>query len=334
MPSRRTPSGHKADEIQSMSSRFRTSYVHCLFGVPLLWVHLAVAQTTPSSTELQVISPAKQYPEIADLVRANKWTDVVRLTGELHRADPANPTVLYWAGTAHLQLHEPVAAVQVFRSAERLGLDTALLHEGLGLAYYDLNQFVLFEEQMKKAATSDPNDSKPYYYLGFYRWTIRSDPSAALEFFEKAIHLAPNDWKSVYQSGNCLEQLGRLDDARNRYETAISQLEKSGAHFGWPYQGMARLLLDENPQKALELAKKAAQLEPDEPSNHLELADVYQRLGNLQDAIRETQIAASTNPNDSKIHYALFKLYRHTGDPRAQSELDVFKQTKALYDSD
>jgi tetratricopeptide (TPR) repeat protein len=317
-----------------MSSRFRTSTIHFLFGLVLLWVQLAFAQTTPkSSNELQVISPARQYPEIAELVRANRWKDVVALTDELHHTDPANPTVLYWAGTAHLQLHEPVPAVQTFRAAERLGLDTALLHEGLGVAYYDLNQFVLFEEQMKKAAVSDSNDSKPYYYLGFYQWTIRSDPSAALEFFEKAIHLAPDDWKSVYQSGNCLEQLGRLDEARKRYETAISQLNKSGAQFGWPYQGMARLLLDENPQRALELAQKAVQLEPDEPSNHLALADVYQRLGNLQEAIREAQIAASKNPNDSKIHYALFKLYRQADDPRAKSELDVFKQTKALYDS-
>jgi tetratricopeptide (TPR) repeat protein len=317
-----------------MSSRFRTSTIRCLLGLALLWAHAALAQTTPkNSTELQVISPAKQYPEIAKLARENKWKDVVALTEELHGTDPTNPTVLYWAGTAHLQLHEAVPAVQAFRSAERVGLDTALLHEGLGLAYYDLNQFGLFEEQMKKAAAWDPDDSKPYYYLGFYQWTIRSDPSAALDFFEKAIHLAPDDWKSVYQSGNCLEQLGRLEDARNRYETAISQLNKSGAQFGWPYQGMARLLLDENPQRALELAKKAAELEPDEPSNHLTLADVYQRLGNMQEAIREAQTAVSKNPNDSKAHYALFKLYRQADDPRATSELNVFKQTKALYDS-
>jgi tetratricopeptide (TPR) repeat protein len=333
MPSRCT-SGREADEIQPMSSRFRTSTIRCLLGFALAWTPLAFAQTSPkNSNELQVISPAKQYPEIAELVRANKWKDVIALTGELHRADPADPTVLYWAGTAHLQLHEPTAAVQAFRSAERLGLDTALLHVGLGLAYYDLNQFGLFQEQMKKSAAWDPNDSKPYYYLGFYQWTIRSDPSAALDFFDKAIHLAPDDWKSVYQSGNCLEQLGRLDDARSRYETAIGQLNKSGAQFGWPYQGMARLLLDENPQRALELAKKAVQLEPEEPSNHLTLADVYQRLENLQEAIQEAQIAISKNPNDSKAHYALFKLYRQADDPRAKSELDVFKQTKALYDS-
>lgn len=327
--------GLNADEIQLMSSRFRTSNIYCLFGLALLWVHLALAQTAPSSsTELQVISPAKQYPEIADLVRANRWKELVALTEELHRKDPTDPTLLYWAGTSHLQLHEPIAAVQALRSAERLGLDTALLHEGLGLAYYDLNQFGLFEEQMKKASASDPNDSKPYYYLGFYRWTIRSDPSGALDFFDKAIHLAPNDWKSVYQSGNCLEQLGKLDEARSRYEAAIGLLEKSGAQFGWPYQGMARLLLDENPQRALELAKKAVQLEPDEPSNHLVLADVYGRLGNLQEAIRESQIAASKNPNDSKTHYALYKFYRQAADPRAKEELHVFEQTKALYDSD
>jgi tetratricopeptide (TPR) repeat protein len=327
--------GSWEDERRSVSTRFRLARLVGCFGLALLWIHSLFAQSAPpKSTELQVISPASTYSQIDKLVREKKWTDVVALTGELRRKDPDNPVLPYWLGTSQLQLRQPVAAVQAFRSAERLGLNTALLHEGLGFAYYDLNQFALFEEQMKKASVSDPADSKPDYYLGFYRWTIRSDANGALEWFEKATLLAPEDWKSVYQSGNCLEQLGRLDDARARYASAISLLAKSGARFGWPYQGMARLLLDENPQGALDLAKKAVQLEPDEPSNHLVLAEVYARLGNLPDAIREAETATGKNPNDSKTHYALYKLYRQAGDPRAKDELKIFEQTKTLYDRD
>ena len=92
----------------------------------------------------------------------------------------------------------------------KIGLEYALSHEGLGLAYYDLNQFFLFEEQMKKAAALDPQDSTPYFYLGLYRWSIRSDAAGALGFFDKALQLHPDDWKSLYQAGNCLEQLGKL----------------------------------------------------------------------------------------------------------------------------
>jgi len=87
--------------------------------------------------------------------------------------------------------------------------------------------------------------------------------------------------KSLYQAGNCLEQLGRIGEARDRYTKAIALVEKSHDSFGWPYQGMARLLLDEKPEAASEFAKKAVSLQPDEYSNHAILSKVYERLGDL-----------------------------------------------------
>jgi tetratricopeptide (TPR) repeat protein len=192
----------------------------------------------------------------------------------------------------------------------------------------------LFEEQMTRAATSDPRDSKPNYYMGLYRWSIRSDAAGALDFFEKAIQLAPNDWKSIYQSGNCLEQLGKVDEARGRYEKSIALLDQASSPYGWPYQGLARLTADADPQRALQLAKKAVELEPNEPSNHLQLALIYERIEKLPDAIQEAEIAADKNPNDSKTHYALYRFYREAGDPRAKTTLEKFEQTKRLYDPD
>lgn len=256
------------------------------------------------------------------------------LAGETHRKQPDDPTPLYWLGISRLKLHEPVGSVQAFRSAEKLGLNTALSHEGLALAYYDLNQFVLFEEQMKKAAALDPHDSTPYFYLGLYRWTIRADAPGALGFFEKALQLHPDDWKSLYQAGNCLEQMGKLAEARDHYTKAISLVEKNGDPFGWPYQGMARLLLDDKPEAALDFAKKAVSLQPDEYSNHVILAKVYERLGNLPDAIREAESATTRNPNDSTSRYFLYKLYRQAGDPRAAQALKSFQEVKTLYDRD
>ncbi len=251
-----------------------------------------------------------------------------------HSRNPADPTPFYWLGISRLKLHEPVKSVQAFRDAEKLGLNTALSHEGLGLAYYDLNQFFLFEEQMKKAAALDPSDSAPYFYLGLYRWTIRSDAGGALEFFDKAVQLHPDDWKSVYQAGNCLEQLGKISEARDRYTIAITLVEKNHAPFGWPYQGMARLLLDEKPEAALEFAKRAVNLQPDEYSNHMILSRVYERLGNVPDAIREAETATARNPNDSTSRYALYKLYRQAADPRTAQALKEFQEVKTLYDRD
>jgi tetratricopeptide (TPR) repeat protein len=84
----------------------------------------------------------------------------------------------------------------------------------------------------------------------------------------------------------------------------------------------------------LEFAKKAVSLQPDEYSNHAILSKVYERLGNLPDAIREAETATARNPNDSASRYALYKLYRQTGDPRAAQQLKAFQEVKTLYDRD
>jgi tetratricopeptide (TPR) repeat protein len=295
-----------------------------------------LAQSLPENLPSPKSQPTttNQGIDISELARSTRWKEVAALAGRNHRQNPADPAALYWLGISRLKLHEPIASVQAFRAAEGLGLNTALSHEGLGLAYYDLNQFWLFEEQMKKAAALDPGDSAPYFYLGLYRWTIRSDAAGALEFFSKAVQLHPEDWKNLYQAGNCLEQLGKLDEARDRYTKAISLVEKNGARFGWPYQGMARLLLEEKPDAALDFAKKAVNLQPGEYSNHLILAKIFERLGNRSDAIREAETATAENPNDSPSRYALYKLYRQAGDPRAEQALKTFEEVRTLYDRD
>jgi tetratricopeptide (TPR) repeat protein len=312
------------------------NWTFSIVGFLLLCTATLPAQTLPKSSPFPD-SPgrvANPNVSISDLARSGRWKEVAALADRNRRQNPSDPTALYWLGISRLKLHEPVASVQAFRAGEKLGLNSALSHEGLGLAYYDLNQFFLFEAQMKKATALDPQDSTPYFYLGLYRWSIRSDAAGALEFFDKALQLHPDDWKSLYQAGNCLEQVGKLPEARDRYTKAIALVEKNKDPFGWPYQGMARLLLDEKPEAALDFATKAVTLQPDEYSNHVILAKVYERLGKLPDAIREAEIASTRNPNDSTARYALYKLYREAGDPRAAQTLKAFQEVKTLYDHD
>ncbi len=319
----------------------RMNRTFSIVGFLLLSVAALLAQSLPGDSRLPdspgtVVNPTVVNPNvsISDLARSGRWKEVAALADRNHRGNPADPTALYWLGISRLKLHEPVASVQAFRVAEKLGLNTALSHEGLGLAYYDLNQFFLFEEQMKKAAALDSRDSTPYFYLGLYRWSIRSDAAGALEFFDQALERHPDDWKSLYQAGNCLEQVGNLPEARDRYTKAITLVEKNNDPFGWPYQGMARLLLDEKPEAALDFAKKAVSLQPDEYSNHVILAKAYERLGKLPEAIREAETATAQNPNDSTARYSLYKLYREAGDPRAAQTLKAFQEVKMLYDHD
>ena len=54
----------------------------------------------------------------------------------------------------------------------------------------------------------------------------------------------------------------RWDEAAKAYEESIGLIERNSGRFSGPHQGMARLLLDADPYKALPFAHKALELEP------------------------------------------------------------------------
>jgi tetratricopeptide (TPR) repeat protein len=269
---------------------------------------------------------------IDHLAQEKRWAEVVTAAHSLTISHPDDAKSFYWLGTAKLQLHDAANAIPPLRTAQKLGLDTSLLHESLGLAYYDLNQFVLFEQQMRQAADKDPKDFRPLYYLGLYQLTIQSDATGALAHFDQAIEIQPDDWKSLYEAGNCLEKLAKPAQAAIYYKRAITSIEMNHQRFGWPFQGMARLLLEHDPQQALQFATKAVEAEPDEYSNYVILAKVYKQLGRLPEAIHEAQTATSLSPNDASARYLLFLLLRDAGQREpAQNELRVFRQINTVY---
>jgi tetratricopeptide (TPR) repeat protein len=302
-----------------------------VFGLLCAQAWLSRPLTAQSSFQL----PGSGKPMVTpmeDLVQQGRWQEAAALAQATSQANPQDSTAFYWLGTARLQLHDPQGATKAFRSAQKLGMDTAVLHEGLGLAYYNINQFVLFEQQMETAAQEDPKDFRPKYYLGLYHLTIRSDVAAALPLFDEAIQLKPDDWKSLYQKGNCLEKLGKSLEAQPYYARSIASVASNHQPFGWPYQGMARLLLATDPQTALGFAQKAVEAEPHEYSNHLVLAKIYKRLNDPTEAIREARLAVRDNTTDAPSRYLLFRLYREAGDPQAaDAELKVFETLNAVY---
>jgi tetratricopeptide (TPR) repeat protein len=307
-----------------------------LFTVLLLCGSIWPAYAAALQSDIP-LGPVTQASDTSmlDLIRAQRWRDVTALAQARLQKKPDDTMNLYWLGVARVKMADYIGSEQALRKAQLLGLNNAVLHENLGLAYFKLNQFLLFEQEMKRASDQDPKDITPYYYLGLYRLTIRSDVTGALEFFQRAMELRPDDWKSLYEAGNCLEKAGKATEAREYYLRAAASVEKSNAPFGWPFQGLARLLMQTDPKQALDFATRAVRLEPDEYSNYFVQAKVYKALGDLPAAIKAAQQAAVKNPTDASSRYLLFLLYRQQGErDAAQRELNIFQTLSAVYGSD
>jgi Tfp pilus assembly protein PilF len=303
------------------------------------------AQSGPNSSPYSLSVPidpplAKTQTEgsndtISQLVRQKQWNELSAITEREISNNQADASTYYWLGFARFHIHDPIGAIRSLRTAAKFGVNSASMHETLGLAYYDLNQYVLFEKQMKIASLLDPKDFAPKYLVGIYLLSAKSDVNGALAQFSEALSLSPNDSKILYEEGYCLELLGDSAKAREFYVRSIGAAEANRKLFGWPYEGMARLLLDGDPQRALPFALKAVELEPNEYSHHLTLAKVYSELANLTGAIAEAKSAEALNPNYAPIRYVLFRLYRRSGDLRnAEGELQIFHKLNAVFSPD
>ena len=276
--------------------------------------------------------PSDSSRRLSELIAKERWSDAAQMGRELILQGNRNPAIYYYLGLAMVRLHDPVAAIHNLRDAERLGMDTGYLHQALAIAYYNVHQFILFELQLDKAISLDPSDYKPYFYRGRFLESIRTDFAGALKYFEKARTLNPDHTESWYYEGYCFETTGRRSEARSRYETAVRLVERQHEKFSLPYQGIARLLVDESPSEALEFARKAADLEPALDANHVLLGKIYEKLGRRSQAVEELQTAVRIDPTNASPRFMLARIYQELGNPNAAAaELAMFEKINQVY---
>lgn len=313
-------------------------------GVLSLWLRQpieAMGQSTPPIEIDDAASGAGSPPartlsvsRLSELVNKGQWSGAAELAQEFAQEEPGDAAVRYYLGLALVHLHDSIGAIKALRNAERQGMDTAYLHQALGIAYYNMHQFILFQQQMEKSIALAPADYKPYYYLGHYLESVRNDFPGGRECFVKATRLNPAHTASWYYEGYCLELSGKRTEARTAYDTAIKSMEGGDERFSLPYQGIARLLLDAAPAQALEFAHKAVELEPDLDSNHVIIAKIYERLGRLSEAAEELQTAERLDPNNASPRFMLARIYSQAGNRKAaEAELEAFKRINQIYGS-
>ncbi len=195
---------------------------------------------------------------LEQLVRQQHWGSALRVADDLISADSVDANDYYLVGLARWQTGDKVGSIQAFRSAERLGLNTASLHKALGLAYFDVDQFRLFKQQMEKAIAIDANDPQPFFHLGRYQELVGNDCQSALGFFEEVLGRNPKHAESHYFRGYCRENLHRTPEAMAAYrEAAAMDLPKA-------FHGPVRLMQDTHLEAALAWARRAVKREPEQ----------------------------------------------------------------------
>lgn len=150
--------------------------------------------------------------------------------------------------------------------------NNAAFRDSLGWAAFKNQNYEKAEKELKLAIELNPTLFEPYYHLGtLYYVTKKLDK--AVQYYDKAVQLKPNSAEVL-----------------NNYAYLLAELNT-------------------NIEKAYELALKAVNLEPSNPSYLDTLGWVYYRLKKFDEAKNYLQKALKLAPNVGEIHYHIGKLY-------------------------
>ena len=219
------------------------------------------------------------------------------------------------------------ATVRALEARETLHPDDSSIETDLALNFFLLGQHELFHAAISRALEIDPRSAQAYYLAGRFALEANQNPNEASRAFQKALELAPSSFKSHYYLGICLRQLAHLQGARDEFQKAAVS-----ATYSWPFNALAETELDLNdPQAALAPSLRAIELEPQSADNALLAGRVYQALGQTEKAIELYRQAAKLDPLWEMPHFRLGSVYaaRPETQKQREEELEQFQQLRS-----
>ena len=153
---------------------------------------------------------------------------------------------------------------------------------------------------------------------------IDTDPGNALKIYLEVIKLAPNRWETHYNAGIAYLKLHNIENAEKEFFVSL----KYKAPTGKIYNALGYLYLKAGKKTAaIEALKKAVSSE-NSSLYIINMANILQTTGRMDEAMSYYELSASIDPSSSILHYNTSLLLYKMGEyKKAQQEL---KQTQNL----
>src|SRR5262249_37431617 len=204
-----------------------------------------------------------------------------------------------WAGRAYAHLGfilcnikgDYKGAVDAFTSQIRLMPRDAMAHDHLGVALSRRRKYADAIEAFKTALRLKRDFPHALGHLGGLLCDMKKDYTGAVDAFQGQIQITPNDAVAHHNLGIALAHLGRYDDAVKSYERAIL-LQKDWAGVRYSLAWLLATCPDvrkRDPGRALEMARKAVELDPKHGGYWNVLGVSHYRAGNWKDAVAALQ---------------------------------------------
>lgn len=220
-----------------------------------------------------------------DLMHLQELEPAAMHLEQLAQREPNNSEVFYLLGQAHMKLSEKALA-----RLNEIDPNSVYVHEVSGDVMASMKNWDGALVEYKKAVEGAPQQAGTHYKLGDAYWNLNQWDSATHEF-DAELTNDPNNCMARWKLGNILlQQRVQPDVALDDVNRAIKLCPK----LMQARVDRARALVMLNRQsEALPDLTTAEQADPQEPSIHFLLGQVYRSLGRQQEAQSEMKIFGS-----------------------------------------
>lgn len=123
-------------------------------------------------------------------------------------------------GVVQLRNNDPLMAIQAFNDAIAIRGDIPYAQFMLGVAYYQLTEYVRARECLQRALDGNPGNAVAYAYLGSIA-AVSGELATAEKNFNEAIRMDPTLTEPFYNLAILRAREGKKEEARKLYDKAL-----------------------------------------------------------------------------------------------------------------
>ena len=276
----------------------RLDPAHYVNGYDLALAYLETGDLSNASRQIRDLLSRQNTAELHNLLgeTEEKAGHYVPAANEFQIAAHMEPSEGYlfdWGN--ELLLHRGYdPAVKVFTSGVERYPQSAMLHIGLGVAFYSLGSYDEAAKALCRATDLAPSDPRPYVFLGQMFDISLSQSDEVTKRLKRFVDIQPRNALASYYYAMSLWKGQRGQGLKANKDQITSLLERSAAldpRFPDPHLQLGILDAgDERYEDASREFQQAIRLKPDLADAHYRLAQAYSRLGNKNFAAKEFEL--------------------------------------------
>jgi tetratricopeptide (TPR) repeat protein len=265
--------------------------------------------------------------EFEGYIREARYAEVEPLLAAYVTRSPRSAWGWYVLGYAYFAQQKFGDAIQALAKSLQLDIRNAEAHKILGRTLMIIGRFDAAQVEFEQGIRLKPDSAELHYNLGKL-FSVQDNWEPARKALETAVHLDPKYLEALDALGFALEALGDDAGAVARYEQAIAlNRERQGRFVSGHVSLSAYYNRTGDPDKALEYARQALELDPRSDPAWFQRAKAQERQERVAEAVDSLNQAIALNSRSSAYYYVLANLYRRLGKAdESRKAFDSFKR--------